>query len=398
MRTLPTAGTVLAAALLLAACSTSVPGAVSAAGAPTPPAATPPAPAPPPAPLGAADLTAAVPPGARPVAVVGDGGTGAWVVAQDGAATVAVPVPLPAGGSGAGAPVPLPHVADLVDVHADGAGGLVLVGTVADALSLVRVAAAGSVATVPLDVAPDTRYGERYRLHRSALSPDGGTLYLAGTLTAAAPELLALSATDGSVRGRGTVDLPAHSAPRDLTAAPDGTLLATFDTGLGTGQVQRGVLLRFPADLTGRPEAVDLAPDAELAGAGEVLPGAGGAAVAVVATGTPDSRERDVRLVVVADGEPRAVDLADAEWFLAGGVTVGGDGRTAHVLATDRADVTTSVLLAVDLVSGDAAPVELCPDGDLRDAASAADGTTLWVAGTCRTPEGVEQPVAWALG
>ncbi len=398
----------LAAALLSAACATPVAGTAVPAG---PPAADRPA-AGAPAPLtavhGFADLTATAGPEAAAVAIAPDGGNGllVWLdrdPTDDATGSVLVDVgPVTAEGGGDGPPltpepvssVALPEVASVVDVQAAG-GEVLVVGEVGlpgggTGWGFLRVDAAGQVHTVPVGSAAL----DASQTRSTVLTEGGDTLVLALGAVAAGPSLVAVDAADGGVLTTADLPVPGATTARatDVALEPDGDLVVALDVDVDVrGEQPRAVLVTVAAgsaEAAGEP--LDVGSEAEASRIAEVAVAADGTAWATVAGwDAADPQEVTWRLVGAAGDVLQDVGLP-AGAALTGHLALDPAGLTAYLTGSLQAE---PHLFAVDLATGATEAVRLTADGGAGDVAVAADGRSVWVAGSLGDAPGV-----WLVG
>ncbi|MGY1743768.1 MULTISPECIES: hypothetical protein [unclassified Blastococcus] len=373
---------VAAAALALAAgCSTSVDGTPSSSGPGTAS-----APAPAAAPdelLGRVDLQALFPGVAVrefEVAARPDGSYLALVLPDDSEVGGGWLVELRPGGDGlaAGQVTDLPRFDAVPGLHVAPDGTAVLVDPLAEDPSVIGVAALPVGATEVELRQVDSGFDVPADTVASALSPDGGTVYLAATWREPGyrQELLAVDVDAGAVTAAEPVDVadPTAVPTTRVEATADGVVLLTTDRSDGEATA---TVAWYGTDL--RPDG-DPVPLAEEGGQSDgyalaVTPDG----AAVVSVFEPEA-ETSRLLVVDADGIRTSIDLDEAR-EAPYDVTVDASGRRAYLPVNDR-DVRTQ-LVTVDLTTGERTGTVLCELATLSRVAGAADGSTAVVTGLC---------------
>ncbi|SET21429.1 hypothetical protein [Geodermatophilus poikilotrophus] len=335
-----------------------------------------------PALLGTVDLDAAVGgdarlldlaavPGDGPVALLGDGGTRAWLVevapGEEGPTATAL-LELPDVGDDAALSV-LPDGSFLV-AHTNPTAGY----------QLLTVPRDGQATVTALGLRPDRA--------ATALSPDGRTLYAALSLPAPAPaQLLAVDVAAGVVTMTAPV-VPGGTVPA-LATRPDGGVAALVETEDG-----RAVLTAYDGDLRPVGEPVDLAPDAPVGTPAGLDVTADGTVVATLHVS--DGRELG-RLVTVADGAVTDSIELDGVGDSALEVVVSPDGGSAWVPQADLSY--PAELVTVDLASGErVSAVSLCAGAAvLGDVAPFGADAGLVATGSCVDGDG-PQATAFLVG
>ncbi|MGR6965337.1 hypothetical protein ACU610_12805 [Geodermatophilus sp. URMC 61] len=334
-----------------------------------------------PALLGTVDLDAAVgedaqlldlaaTPGGDPVALLGDGGTRAWLVAvgsgEDGP-TATTLLELPAVGDDAG-----------LTVLADGSF-LVANTSPTTGYQLLTVPPDGRATVTALGLRPERA--------ATALSSDGRTLHVALTLPDAGPaQLIAVDLFSGVVSR--TAPVVPEGTVTALATRPDGGLAALVDSG------GRALLATYGADLRPVGGPVDLAPDAPVGVPAGLDVTADGTVVATVHVS--DGR-RLGRLVTVVDGAVATSVELDGVGDSALDVVLSPDGGSAWVPQADLSY--PAELIAVDLAAGQrVSAVSLCAGaGVLGDVAPLDGDAGLVVTGSCVDGDG-PQATAFLVG
>jgi hypothetical protein len=350
----------------------------------------------------AVDLSPAVPAGelARATAAVAAPGGGAYVVlaVQDRTGSLVLAAVRPAAGSFTATPlVPLPRVAPLAGLHVLADGGVALAGRLSGTSFGVRVVdpATGAVRTLPAVSVPGRSASAD---GRSALAPDGRTLYLFVTARSedrTSEQLVALDTTTGEVLARRDVaadvarasTTPVGRQLAGLVARPGGGATLVFDASPTPTEERRiPTLLTFDAALrpVGEPvRAASLTEHAE---------------VQAVA-GAPDGTV--FLLVEVPDG---AWVLAVPDGGGAGPVLAQVDDRVFdYALSVEPAQRWAVVpaaegARAVDLTTGEVrAPfgVDCGPGTDVAGIRPTGDGALL--VGQCDS-FGAATPMLWLAG
>ncbi|WP_448609455.1 hypothetical protein [Geodermatophilus sp. URMC 60] len=335
-----------------------------------------------PALLGTVDLDAAVggdarlldlaaDPGGDPVALLGDGGTRAWLVevslGEDG--PTATPL------------LELPAVGDDAELGVLADGSFLVASTSpTTGYQLLTVPPDGRATVTALGLRPDRA--------ATALSVDGSTFYAALALPAPGPaQLLAVDLAAG------VVTMTAPVVPGGTVAAlgprPDGGLAVLVESEEG-----RAVLTTYDADLRPVGEPVDLAPDAPVGAPADVDVTADGTVVATVHVS--DGRELG-RLVTVVDGAVATSVELDGVGDSALDLVVSPDGGSAWVPQADLSY--PAELVTVDLASGErVATVALCAGAAvLGDVAPLGGDAGLVATGSCVDGDG-PQATAFLVG
>ena len=334
-----------------------------------------------PALLGTVDLDAAVSgdarlldlaavPGDDPVALLGDGGTRAWLVevapGEDGPTATTM--------------LELPVVGDDAELSVLPGGSFLVAHTSPIAgYQLLTVPRDGQATVTALGLRPDRA--------ATALSPDGRTLYAALTLTDLGPaQLLAVDLAAGVVSR--TAPVVPEGTVTALATRPDGGLAALVDSG------GRALLTTYGADLRPVGEPLDLAPDAPVgipAGLDVTADGT------VVATLHVSAGRGLGRLVTVVDGAVADSVELDGVGDSALEVVVSPDGGSAWVPQADLSY--PAELVTVDLASGQrVSAVSLCAGAAvLGDVAPFGADAGLVATGSCVDGDG-PQATAFLVG
>ncbi|MGY1813314.1 hypothetical protein [Blastococcus sp. SYSU D00820] len=369
------AALVAGAVLLLAGCTATVDGTPSAS-APAPPSQLPP----PTGVAGALDLEELVGHDALVVLGVVPTPDGGWLVhvvsSDDDHPGWLVPVAPGDDGPVAGEAADLPELAGSPEVLVAPDGTVVLAEFLPDGsfALLTREPGAGGFDVREIDPFPASEESSI----RTALSPDGGTVYLlAGGRGDEGPaRLLAVDVASGAVTAETDAGLQSDEetliGARLAADAGGPAVLAT----LRGGELSRVTLTRFGPDLRPDGDPVPLTDGEQPDGTALALTADG---TAVVAAGVGDTGS--VSVFVVAGGEVRdEIPLDDAEEAPLG-LAVTADGTTA--LVPVRAG-TATVVTTVDLGSGALDDIPLCDAiGDVGRAALSADGGALLLTGSC---------------
>jgi hypothetical protein len=332
--------------------------------------------------LGTVDLDAAVggdarlldvaaAPGDDPVALLGDGGTRAWLVevapGEEGPTATAL--------------LELPVVGDDAELSVLPGGSFLVAHTSPTAgYQLLTVPRDGQATVTALGLRPDRA--------ATALSPDGRTLYAALSLPAPGPtQLLAVDLSAGVVTMTAPV-VPDGTVPA-LATRPDGGVAALVES-----EDRRAVLTAYDADLRPVGEPVDLAPDDPVGVPADLDVTADGTVVATLHVSA--GRESGL-LVTVVDGAVATSVPLDGVGDSALDVLVSPDSTSAWVQQADLSY--PAELVTVDLATG--APfsrVSLCDGaGVLGDVAPiGADGGIL-ATGSCIDGDG-PQATAFLVG
>ncbi|MGY1743772.1 MULTISPECIES: hypothetical protein [unclassified Blastococcus] len=221
----------------------------------------------------------------------------------------------------------------------------------------------------------------------AAVTPDGGTVYVAGYWRedGEGSRLLAVDVASGEVRESAPLGLetPGEAVLYDLATGPDGDLLALAALDRDAdGEESGAVLVRYGADLELAAEPVELVaddPDSTTGGL-QVLPD--GTVLATVTAGHFSTG--DPRLVVVRDGAVEEsielADTSDAPHHLA----VDPDGR--YVYLPYNTTGYEPALVTLDLTTGEVvASVPVCGEsgGGVGYVVLAADAQTVTAGSVC---------------
>jgi hypothetical protein len=334
-----------------------------------------------PALLGTVDLDAAVggdarlldlaaTPGGDPVALLGDGGTRAWLVAVAGGEDGPTATPL----------LELPAVGDDAELSVLADGSFLVAGTgPATGYQLLTVRPDGQARVTTLGQRPDRA--------ATAVAADGRTLYAALALAPGPAQLLAVDLAAGVVTMTAPV-VPGGTVAA-LAARPDGGVAALVEAEDG-----RALVTAYDDDLRPVGEPVDLAPDASVGAPADVDVTPDGTVVATVHVG--DGR-RLGRLVTVVDGAVATSVELDGVGDSALDVVLSPDGATAWVPQADLSY--PAELVTVDLASGErVATVALCAGAAvLGDAAAVGADGGLVATGSCVDGDG-PQATAFLVG
>jgi hypothetical protein len=315
------------------------------------------------------DLAAA--PGDDPVALLGDGGTRAWLVevgpGEDGPTATTM--------------LELPVVGDDAELSVLPGGSFLVAHTSPIAgYQLLTVPRDGQATVTALGLRPDRA--------ATALSPDGRTLYAALTLTDLGPaQLLTIDLAAGVVTMTAPV-VPDGTVPA-LATRPDGGVAALVESEDG-----RALLTAYDADLRPVGEPVDLAPDAPVGTPAGLDVTADGTVVATLHVS--DGSELG-RLVTVADGAVAGSIELDGVGDSALEVVVSPDGGSAWVPQADLSY--PAELVTVDLASGErVSSVSLCAGAAvLGDVAPFGADAGLVATGSCVDGDG-PQATAFLVG
>lgn len=295
------------------------------------------------------------------------------------------------GGLEAGQVTELPGFVEFSQVLAADDGTVAVVGVAfgdgGDALTVAAVRD-GQVTEHTVDTGvdgtPDTT--------AAAVSPDGGTVYVAGYWRedGEGSRLLAVDVASGEVEESAPLGLetPGEAVLYELAVAPDGDVLglAALDRD-ADGDESGAVLARYDADLQLAAEPVELVTDEpdSVTGALHVRPD--GTVLATVTAGHYTTG--DPRLVVVRDGEVsesiELEDTSDAPHHLA----VDPDGRYAY-LPYNTTEYEPA-LVTLDLTTGEVVgSVPLCDEraGGVGFVVLAADAQTVTTGSACRADGG----------
>jgi hypothetical protein len=332
--------------------------------------------------LGTVDLDAAVggdarlldvagAPGDDPVALLGDGGTRAWLVevapGEEGPTATAL--------------LELPVVGDDAELSVLPGGSFLVAHTSPTAgYQLLSVPRDGQATVTALGLRPDRA--------ATALSPDGRTLYAALSLPAPGPaQLLAVDLAAGVVTMTAPV-VPDGTVPA-LATRPDGGVAALVES-----EDRRAVLTAYDADLRPVGEPVDLAPDDPVGIPADLVVTADGTVVATLHVS--EGRESGL-LVTVVDGAVATSVPLDGVGDSALDVLVSPDNTAAWVQQADLSY--PAELVTVDLATG--APfsrVSLCDGAGVLGGVApiGADGGIL-ATGSCIDGDG-PQATAFLVG
>jgi hypothetical protein len=332
--------------------------------------------------LGTVDLDAAVggdarlldlaaDPGGDPVALLGDGGTRAWLVEVAGGEDGPTATPL----------LELPAVGDDAELSVLADGSFLVASTgPTSGYQLLTVRPDGQATVTALGLRPDRA--------ATALSTDGRTLYAALALAAPGPaQLLAVDLAAGVVTMTAPV-VPGGTVAA-LAATPDGGVAALVEAAEG-----RALVTAYDDDLRPVGEPVDLAPDASVGAPADVDVTADGTVVATAHVS--DGRELG-RLVTVVDGAVATSVELDGVGDSTLDVVLSSDGATAWVPQADLSY--PAELVTVDLASGErVATVALCAGAAvLGDVAPIGADAGLVATGSCVDGDG-PQATAFLVG